>query len=237
MSHSIRRRVSERRSLRAKATTATIEHQRSLLSRRRFIRTTAAAASAVVAGTYVTPTLRSIGMPTAYAAVSAPYEPPPPPPPPYEPPPPVFDTGTPGYWANSGNINAGGKNLWDMLTDADWATAGGIGTNPYVHSTPFNSFFSPYAPFGQATMYEVANQGGGSDAAAKAARSLIAAFLNASFYGSVPDGYPEGFPLSVTQLQQLWADAVKSGKRSAFLGLNCTLDNANNGRALDAPCK
>ena len=199
-----------------------------LLSRRRFIRGTAATASAVVAGTYVTPNLRSIQMPTAYAALSAPHG---------ESDEPIFDTGTPGYWANSGNISAGGKNLWDLQTDADWVAAGGLGTNPYIHSTPFNTFFTPYAPFGQATMFEVANQGGGSDAAAKAARSLIAAFLNASFYGSVPDGHSEGFPLSVTQLQTMWADAVKSGKKSAFLALNCTLDNANNGLSLDATCE
>lgn len=44
------------------------------LSRRRFVRGSAAAASAVVAVTYVSPTLRSIRMPTAYAAVSAPDE-------------------------------------------------------------------------------------------------------------------------------------------------------------------
>ena len=47
------------------------------VSRRRFIGGTAATAGAVVAGAYVSPTLRSIGMPTAYAAVSAPDAPPP----------------------------------------------------------------------------------------------------------------------------------------------------------------
>lgn len=47
------------------------------VSRRRFIGGTTATAGAVVAGAYVSPTLRSIGMPTAYAAVSAPDVPPP----------------------------------------------------------------------------------------------------------------------------------------------------------------
>ncbi len=201
------------------------------VTRRRFLQGATATTGALVAGTYVKPDMRSLGVPAAYAAVSAP--------PPEENPPPVFDTGTPGYWANSGNMDAGGKNLWDMTSDEEWTAAGGIGTNPYIQTTPFNSFFTSYTPFGSLTMLELANNGVSGyeknkvvQAAVKAARSLIAAYLNAAFYGSGATGYP----LTVEELQQMWTEAVQANKQGTFNALNCKLDNANNGLPLDAPC-
>jgi hypothetical protein len=128
-------------------------------------------------------------------------------------------------------VNAGGKNLWDMETDGDWASAGGLGTNPYTHSTEFNGFFEPYAPFGTETMYELASEGvnGGGipqpeKAARQAARALVAAYLNSSFYGTGATGYP----LSISELQDMWEDAVAANTKAAFEDLKNLLDDYNN---------
>lgn len=197
-------------------------------SRRQFVKGASAAAGAVVASGYVKPGLRALGVPTALAAVSGPPDT-------GE----EFDTGTPGYWANSGNVNAGGKDLWDLVSDEDWEEAGGLGTNPYVHTTLFNDYFADWEAFDNLTMFDVANKspddlkGNTIDAAAlKAARSLVAAVLNASFYGSGASGYP----FSVQELKDMWAAAVAANTKGAFNSLNCKLDNANNGLDPDAPC-
>ncbi len=199
-----------------------------LVTRRRFLRGATATTGALVASTYVKPGMHALGLPAAYALVSAPTTSDDP----------VLDTATLEYWASSENIDAEGTNLWDMTSDEEWTAAGGIGTNPYIHTTVFNSFFTSYTPFGLLTMLELANNGvSGYDdevvqAAVKAARNLVAAYLNASFYGSGPDGYP----LSVEELQQMWEDAVQANEQGAFDALNCQLGNANNGLPLDAPC-
>ena len=64
-----------------------------------------------------------------------------------------------------------------------------------------------------------------------AARQLIAAYLSASYFA--------GYPLTTTQLKDAWEQAVKSqlaGDPGPMTALHCTLDNANNNRALDTPC-
>jgi hypothetical protein len=62
--------------------------------------------------------------------------------------------------------------------------------------------------------------GGGPDDFQKAARSLVAAHLNAS--------WGMNYPYTTTDLADFWADPVKDGSDAAFLALHTKLDAANN---------
>lgn len=164
-------------------------------SRRQFVKGTSAATGALLAAGYVKPDLRSFGIPTALAVS------------------PGLTLGplTPGSWANSGDPNAGTKELWDDPNDP---------FVPFTQTTQFNSFFTAHPNLAGLTMYEVANQGGGSDPVKKAGRSLVAAYLNASI-GS--------YPYTTAQLANMWNAAVATGSKEAFLQLHELLDAANNG--------
>ena len=108
---------------------------------------------------------------------------------------------TPGFW-QGGN----GSHLWNTVNDPQWTAAGGDGTNPFIHTTLFNSFFAPH-PFLNGTtvdeMLELVGTGGGDVWAQKTARDVVAAYLNASFgldYGLTPQ-----------QIKDKWAAAVAGG--------------------------
>ena len=47
---------------------------------------------------------------------------------------------TPGFWQGGS-----GRVLWDQVNDPDWVARGGDGFNPFIHTTLFNSFFTPHA--------------------------------------------------------------------------------------------
>ena len=67
---------------------------------------------------------------------------------------------------------------------------------------------------------DLVGTGGGSDDFQKAGRSLVAAYLNAS--------WGMNYPYTTDKLSEMWADAVASGD---FLALHNTLDTANNSMA------
>jgi hypothetical protein len=90
--------------------------------------------------------------------------------------------------------------------------------NPYVHITDFNAFFGGGAP-GAYTMFELVDTGGGSENWRKAARSLVAAYLNAS--------WGMNYPYTTTQLASMWTTAAGDGDAS-LLALHTQLDLANN---------
>ncbi len=121
---------------------------------------------------------------------------------------------TPGFWQGKNN----GALLWDTSPDAQWTANGGAGNPPFLHGTLFNSFFASHPTLNGLTMYDLVSTGGGPTAARKAARSLVAAYLNTAI------GLNTGYTL--VQLEQKWAAAV--GSDAALNALHTELDAANN---------
>jgi hypothetical protein len=66
-------------------------------------------------------------------------------------------------------------------------------------------------------MFELIDTGGGSEDWRKAARSLVAAYLNAS--------WGVAYAFTTSELEDMWAKAVDTGN---FLQLHNILDAANN---------
>ncbi len=125
---------------------------------------------------------------------------------------------TPGFWQGGNDFEtAGGKWLWNDKEDPDWVASGGEGYNPYIWGTLFNDFFAPYSGLGGFDMMSLIGTGGGPDDFQKAARDLVAAYLNSS--------WGMNYPYSTAELKAMWADAVSSGD---FMALHLELDAANN---------
>ncbi|HSG26732.1 MAG TPA: hypothetical protein VLA32_11500 [Anaerolineales bacterium] len=128
---------------------------------------------------------------------------------------------TPGFWGGgSDDGQAGGQWLWNNVEDLNWQLVGGQGWNPYIWTTSFNEYFTPVASLGGWDMHSLVNTGGGSLDAQKAARSMTAAYLNASF--GIYYAY------SIDELLDMWDAAVADGSDAAFLSLHTLLDAANN---------
>jgi hypothetical protein len=106
---------------------------------------------------------------------------------------------TPGLWQGDA-----GAPLWNEENDPDWVYGG---TNPFTHDTMFNVFFNTLTDprLNGYTMFDLISSGGGADWAVKAARDMVAAYLNESAF---PDAYPA---LSLDVLKQMWYDAVAGG--------------------------
>ncbi len=102
---------------------------------------------------------------------------------------------TPGFW--QGGL---GRTLWNEVNDPDWTAHGGTGTNPFIHTTLFNDFFEPHPDLAGLDMFDLVSSGGGPNPVRKAARSVVAAYLNASF--------GLDYPLTTTEIDQLWTEAV-----------------------------
>jgi hypothetical protein len=144
---------------------------------------------------------------------------------------------TPGFWQggpDKPDAKAGGALLWDGIdfvppldnpalppphVDQQWIESGGANPpgNPYIHDTDFNTFFGGGAP-GDYTMFELVDTGGGSENWRKAARSLVAAYLNAS--------WGMNYPYTTGELAAMWSAAI--GDDLALLALHTELDAANN---------
>jgi hypothetical protein len=118
---------------------------------------------------------------------------------------------TPGFWQGKNN----GRTLWDEMPDGDFNPAGG---NPYYIDDLFNGFFTPVGSLDGLSMIDLVGTGGKQDVARKAARDLVAAYLNASHTGV-------DYPFSTTELQAMWDAAVADG---TFAQLHTWLDMANN---------
>ena len=107
---------------------------------------------------------------------------------------------TPGFW--QGGL---GLTLWDQSNDSDWTAHGGVGTNPFTTTTVFDTFFTATgtSAVDNMTMLQIVGTGGTSNWARKAARDLIAAYLNASF------GLQ--YPYTTSTILSDWSVAVTSG--------------------------
>lgn len=113
---------------------------------------------------------------------------------------------TPGFW-QGGN----GSQLWNDPSvfdggtgDPDWP---GVLPQPFSHDTLFNDFFSDVTDpaLDGKTMWDMVYGGGGSIWAEKAARDMVAAYLNESAF---PDTYPAD---SLADLEAEWYAAVAGG--------------------------
>ncbi len=109
---------------------------------------------------------------------------------------------TPGFWQGGA-----GAPLWDQVDDPDWT---GVGTNPYIHTTLFNDFFNVATDPrlndpGFDEMFELVSSGGTSNSARRAARDMVAAYLNET-------AFPVDFPAdSLADLEAMWYAAVAGG--------------------------
>ncbi len=106
---------------------------------------------------------------------------------------------TPGFWQGGA-----GSQLWNEVNDPQW-TYGGV--NPYIHTTLFNDFFNVTTDsrLNGLTMMDLVGSGGTSDPAVKAARDMVAAYLNES-------AFPADFPAnSLADLKAMWYAAVAGG--------------------------
>ena len=121
---------------------------------------------------------------------------------------------TPGFW--QGGL---GVTLWDETSDPGWTAHGGAGANPFVTTTLFNTYFAPASSLNGLTMLDLVGSGGGSDWVHKAARDVVAAYLNSAF--------GMNYPYTTAQVSAMWADAVAAGTDNAFESLHNLLAPAN----------
>lgn len=124
-----------------------------------------------------------------------------------------FAACTPGFWQGGK-----GSKLWNTVNDPQWK---GALSQPFYAGTLFNSFFTPHPNMNGETMLATIKNGGTSDPVNKAARSLVAAYLNSSY---------AGYPYSQAQLKALWTAALAGG-HDALLALHTDLDWKNNAYA------
>jgi hypothetical protein len=125
---------------------------------------------------------------------------------------------TPGFWqGGSDGGQAGGQWLWNEVQDPQWKLSGGQGWNPYIWTTPFNSFFNPYPGLTGFDMMSLVGTGGGSLDYQKLARDVVAAYLNAS--------WGMAYAYSPAEVAAIWADAVAN---NSFLYWHTIVDKANN---------
>ena len=123
---------------------------------------------------------------------------------------------SPDFW--QGSI---GSHLWNSADDPVFEPGGG---NPYSHDSLFNAIFMDMDVLDGLTMFDLVSSDGGRSDVHRAARSLVAAYLNAS--------HDEVFyAISTIELKQMWIAAVfafdDGGTDAAFLELHTLLD-ANN---------
>ena len=106
---------------------------------------------------------------------------------------------TPGFW--QGGV---GLALWNQASDPDWVAAGGAGFNPFVTTDTFASFFTPTGTdIDTTTMIGIVGTGGTENWVRKAAREVIAAYLNASF--------GLDYPYTTATIAADWTAAVAGG--------------------------
>jgi hypothetical protein len=116
---------------------------------------------------------------------------------------------TPGFWQGGA-----GALLWDEIGDQQWVYGG---TNPFIHTTLFNDFFNDAGDVNGNglvdvdpqldgfSMMDLVGSGGGANWAEKAARDMVAAYLNESAF---PDSFPAA---SLNDLLIMWYNAVAGG--------------------------
>jgi hypothetical protein len=129
---------------------------------------------------------------------------------------------TPGFW--QGGL---GVTLWNTVHDLDWQSHGGASTwNPFVTTDTFISFFgsSGSSTVDNMTMLQIVGSGGTSFWPEKAARDLIAAYLNASFFGS---DYPYSTATILSDWNAAVAQYIATGSTAGFETFHAKYSVAN----------
>lgn len=110
-----------------------------------------------------------------------------------------------------------------MASDPQWSawvqtnTTGGDATNPFVTTTSFTTVFASHPDLAGLSMQDVIEVGQGGTAAQKAARALVASYLDSALY----DGR---YAYTEAQLKSLWQQAVTTNTPDAFDALKTTLE-------------
>jgi len=126
---------------------------------------------------------------------------------------------TPGFW-QGGN----GALLWDDgPPDADWTASAAEGDNPFIHTTLFNDYFnlvtdSQLAGYDMITL--VSNQANPKNSATRAARDMVAAYLNGS-------AAPSSFGITLGDLLTFWYATVTDGSDAAYDNFHTTIAPLN----------
>ncbi len=129
---------------------------------------------------------------------------------------------TPGFWQGGY-----GRNLWNEPTDPDWPDRtgeGGTATNPFTHDTLFCDYFGCKVGTKLAglTMIEIVGTGGGEMPERKAARNVIAAYLNTAWSMR----YDFGLYDEPGEIAALWTSAVSGG--ISYMDVHLLLGGYNN---------
>jgi hypothetical protein len=107
---------------------------------------------------------------------------------------------TPGFWQGGAGIQ-----LWDQPpTDPQWPNDD---TQPFYTQTLFNAYFNVITDprLAGLSMLDLVGSGGTSNSARRAARDMVAAYLNES-------AFPADFPAdSLNALLTMWYNAVAGG--------------------------
>jgi hypothetical protein len=128
---------------------------------------------------------------------------------------------TPGFWQGGNDFEtAGGKWYWNEPNDPDWA---GFYDQPFNWYTSFCGFFG-CSESGDMWYYINPDMWSVNDDFHKAARSLTAAYLNAS--------WGIGYAYTQAELMAMWADAYAN---NTLLALHTELDAANNAYYREQP--
>ena len=191
----------------------------SKLGRRDAIKVGAAVAGglALGLGTYVKPGIVSVGVEESYAVTGGGGG--------------GGGACSPGFWADSPY----GQNLWasnPVSTKSTWIDVKGV-EPPFKTGTPFNSYFTlpssltgyftitTETPNRVATMLEVIQSQSSlanSQPSVKAAKAVIAAILNASWFGTFLGS-------TAVQIKALWESAVSASPTVSFDWLASTFNN------------
>jgi hypothetical protein len=121
---------------------------------------------------------------------------------------------SPGFWQGGS-----GSFLWDANDDPEWSASGGKDSNPFNHAALFNEVFTPYGPASGYNMYDLVSTGGGAEDWQKAARNVVAAYLNTS--------WGLAFPYTEAQIAELWTKAVNNTDEVTFIEIHNLLGAAN----------
>ncbi len=119
---------------------------------------------------------------------------------------------TPGFWQGGFGIK-----LWNEMVDGDWS---GAGSNPIYTTQVFSDYFAPTgdSSVDDASMLDIVGSGGTNNWPRKAARDLIAAYLNSS--------YGLAYPYSTTEIVNDW-NSVASGDTAGYKWFHARYGAAN----------
>lgn len=114
------------------------------------------------------------------------------------------------------------------MQDPQWTAAHFVNGQPYQTTTVFNTFFAAEPSLNGKTMLSLVSTGGGGSPATKAARDIVAAYLNASRFGDPGQG-PGAFAYSRAQIAAMWFNAVNHVGGWTFASIHNALASVNQG--------